>query len=98
MVGTGLLDLAVVPVPLFEEVGVYTKGTTFSQEVQLQSPVSWGVGMASGSVLFKRRSGAELPDHVFGSALGAGNYENIANTITTNSLAPFGQATLVSAP
>ena len=93
MVGTGLLDLAVVPVPLFEEVGVYTKGTTFSQEVQLQSPEGSGLQWLAG--LYYLNDVAALdPDHVYGSALGAGNYENIANTITTNSLAPFGQATL----
>ncbi len=89
----GLLDLAVVPLPLFEEVGVYTKGTTFSQEVQLQSSEGSAVQWLAG--LYYLNDVAALdPDHIYGTALGAGNYENIANTITTNSLAPFGQATL----
>ena len=89
----GLLDLAVAPVPLFEEVGIYTKETTFSQEVQLQSSEGSGVQWLAG--LYYLNDVAALdPDHIYGTALGAGNYENIANTITTNSLAPFGQATL----
>ena len=90
---TGLLDLDAAPVPLFEEVGVYTKDTTFSQEVQLQSLESSGVQWLAG--LYYLNDVAALdPDHIYGTALGPGNYENIANTITTNSLAPFGQATL----
>ena len=93
----GLLDLDVAPVPLFEEVGIYTKGTTFSQEVQLQSSEGSGVQWLAG--LYYLNDVAALdPDHIYGTALGAGNYENIANTITTNSLAPFGQATLEVAP
>jgi len=92
IVSAGLLDLDVAP-PLFEEVGVDTKWTTFSQEVQLQSSEGSGVQWLAG--LYYLNDVAALdPDHIYGIALGAGNYENIANTITTNSLASFGQATL----
>jgi iron complex outermembrane recepter protein len=93
LLSAGLLNLSVAPVPLFEEVGVYTKGTTFSQEVQLQSleesKLQWLAGL-----YYLNDVAALDPDHIYGTALGAGNYENIANTITTNSLAPFGQVTL----
>jgi len=96
LLSAGMLDLDVSPVPLFEEVDIDTKWTTFSQEVQLQSEEGSAVQWIAG--LFYLNDVAELdPDHIYGTALGTGNYENIANTITTNSLAPFGQATVAVA-